>query len=237
MKLFFKIDKNYDEKMIWEFMPKNSKKNKKALTDLLRIDVEELNLVLKNNNLNLRKTVNTLVKNKFSKLLPFLKNSVSDYQKSWDKINKDFFKLVEVKTKHLWKYDNYYCVVSAYHEGISSWGKNIIARRWSINADTQRKVTAHELTLSHFWTMLNDNKISKNWPDDKKWQYSEIFSWCLLGLDEDFFKFWPWLLKEHLFPKNHQYQEIITLQNKLEKLYFKCDSFSDFFERAINLDK
>jgi len=233
MKLIFKIDKGYDEKMILEFIPNGGKKNKQALVDLLRIDVEELDIILKNNNLNLKKVVSILVKNKYKKLLPFLKNSAADYQKSWDKINDDFFKLVAIKTNRPWKYKKYYCVVSAFHEGISSWGKDIIARRWSINADTQRKVTAHELVLSHFWTMLEKNVISKKWSADKKWQYSEIFSWCLLGLDPDFYGFWPWLLKSDLFPINHQYQNIVPLQNKLKDMYFEYQNFTDFFEMAI----
>jgi hypothetical protein len=237
MKLIFKIDKNYDKEMLLEFMPRSGKADKQALADLLRIDAEDLNIILKNKNLNLKKIINISTQDKYKKLLPFLKNSVSDYQKSWDKINNRFFKLVSEKTKRSWKYKKYYCVVSAYHEGISSRGKNIIARRWSINADTQRKVTAHELVLSHFWNMLENNTISKEWPNDKKWQYSEIFSWCLLGLDEDFYIFWPWLLKSHLFPTNHQYKNIIPLQNKLKKLYLKCHNFTDFFEKAIKYER
>lgn len=237
MNLIFKIDKDYDEKMIFEFMPTGGMKNKRVFADLLRVDVSELNLLLKNTDLSLKKAVSILVQNKYKKILPFLKNSVSDYQKSWNKINDKFFKLVSDKTGRPWKYKKYYCVVSAYHEGISSWGGNLIARRWSINADTQRKVTAHELVLSHFWTMLEDNAISKKWADNKKWQYSEILSWCLLGLDQDFYKFWPWLLKSHLFSEDHQYKNIIPLQKRLGALYCESKNFTEFFDKAIRLEK
>lgn len=233
MQLAFKLDKNYDYKMLLEFMPKGGIKNKQAFTDLLRTDAEELNEVLNNKKIATKELVKILVNNKYKKISPFIKNSISDCQKSWNKINHNFFKLVELKTKTPWKYKKYYCIVSAYHEGISSWGGNIIARRWSINADTQRKVTAHELVLSHFWTMLDKNDISKKWSDDKKWQYSEIFSWCLLGLDKDFYKFWPWLLNRDLFPENHNYPELINLQKELKKLYLKSSSFTEFFEKAI----
>lgn len=229
MQLIFKLDKSYDYKMLLEFMPKGGIKNKQTFIELLRINPSEID----NIKLNTDDTVKILVNNKYKKISPFIKNSISDYQKSWNKINDAFFKLVESKTKTPWKYKKYYCVVSAYHEGISSWGGNIIARRWSINADTQRKVTAHELVLSHFWTMLDKNDISKKWSDDKKWQYSEIFSWCLLGLDKDFYKFWPWLLNRDLFPENHNYPELINLQKELKKLYSKSDNFADFFERVI----
>jgi hypothetical protein len=233
MQLFFKIDKAYDYKMLLEFMPKGGIKNKQTFTDLLRTDIEDVNRVLNNKKTTTNDVVKILIDNKYKKIVPFIKNSINDYQKSWDKINNAFCRLVELKTNTPWKYKKYYCIVSAYHEGISSWGGNTIARRWSINADTQRKVTAHELALSHFWTMLEKNEISKKWPDDKKWRYSEIFSWCLLGLDKDFYKFWPWLLKRDLFPENHNYPELLPLQKELKKLYFECSNFPEFFKKAI----
>ena len=233
MQLFFKIDKAYDYKMLLEFMPKTGTKNRSSFAELLRTDLEEVNDILNNKKLKTEDVIKILVDNKYKKISIFLKNSKNDYQKSWNKINNNFFKLVESKTKSQWKFKNYYCTVSAYHEGISSWGGNTIARRWSINADTQRKVTAHELALSHFWTMLEKNEISKKWSNDKKWQYSEIFSWCLLGLDKDFYKFWPWLLKRDLFPENHNYPELIPLQKELKKLYLGCNNFLEFFRKAI----
>ncbi len=237
MKLTYKIDKKYDEAMIYEFLPPGGKNNKQGLADLLRLDSDDLSKLLKDKKLDLNKIIAYCVHDKYHQLLPYLKNSAADYQKSWDKINKAFFKMVASKTGQAWKYQEYFCVISAYHEGISSWGGNIIARRWSINADTQRKVTAHELVLSHFWTMLDNHDISKHWSEEQKWQYSEILSWCLLGLDPDFYKFWPWALKSHLFPINHQYHDLLPLQNKLKNLYLKSSDFPSFFEAALRLKK
>ncbi|MFA5131243.1 MAG: hypothetical protein WC467_02350 [Patescibacteria group bacterium] len=233
MRLIFKIDKKYDEAMILDIIPRDAKKNKPELAELLRIDIEELADVLQNKKLSLKKAVSILVNNKYKRISAYLKSSALDYQKSWDKMNDDFFKLVSTKTGQAWKYKKYYCIISAYREGISSWGGNIVARRWSINADVQRRMTAHEIVLSHFWTMLENNNISRKWPNKKKWQYSEIFSWCLLGLDKDFIIFWPWLLKKDLFPLNHQYHDLVPLQIKLKDLYFKSNNFVDFFENAI----
>lgn len=233
MKLIFKLDKKYDEMMLWEFMPTKGKGYKQKLADLLRIDQEDLEIALKNNNNDLKKSVKFLVERKYQSLKPFLRNAAKNYQESWSKINDKFAKMVAKKTGQKWKHDKYFCIVSAYHEGISSWGGNIIARRWSINSDTQKKVTAHELALSHCWSMLEKNKIAKKWNDDKKWKYSEILAWCLLDLDTDFHRFWPWLLKKHLFPEDHQYPEILPLQKKLKKLYLKSKNFRDFLEEAV----
>lgn len=174
-----------------------------------------------------------LVEQKYKKILPYLKNSVKTYQSSWGKINKQFSELVVRKTQSDWKYKNYYCVVSAYHEGISSWGGDTITRRWSINPDTQRPVTAHELTLSHFWSMMEKNEKTKNWTDDKKWQYSEILSWCLLGLEDDFYKFWPWLPGSHRFPLNHNYPDLVPLQKKLRTVYLQEKNFKKFLDRML----
>ncbi len=232
MRLIFTIDKKYDEEMIFEMMPEKTSKESDELADFLRIDDMEL-MEAKKASRSLSELVHACINGKYKKILPFIKNSSLAYQKSWDGIIDEFYKLVEKKTGYKWKYQKYYCVVSAYHEGISSWGGNKIVRRWSINADTQRKVTAHELVLSHFWNILDSKSISNKWSKEKKWKYSEILSWCLLGLDNDFYKFWPWLLKKDLFPENHEYPEILPTQKKLKELWGNCNDFVDFLDKAI----
>ncbi len=237
MNLIFKINKKYDEKMLFEFLPEKKDLTSLNLSNLLRIDTDSIQINSGGKNVNISSIMKIQVQKKYKIITPYLKNSVIDYQKSWNSINNKFSSLVEKKTGYPWKYKKYYCVVSAYHEGISNWGGNIVARRWSINADVQRRVTAHEIVLSHFWTMLEKNEISKKWSNDKKWRYSEIFSWCLLGLDKDFFIFWPWCLQKDLFPENHQYTDILPLQKKLRDEYFKCRNFTEFFNEAIKADK
>lgn len=233
MRLIYKIDKRYDNEMLLEFMPKNGTKEIGQFAELMRIDMDEATLTIKKQGKNVNKLVPYLVEQKYKKILPYLKNSVTIYQSSWNKINKQFSELVTKKTQSDWKHEKYYCVVSAYHEGISSWGGNTIARRWSINPDTQRPVTAHELTLSHFWSIMDKNDKTKKWTDDKKWQYSEILSWCLLGLDDDFYKFWPWLPQSHRFPLNHNYPELIPLQKKLRTIYLKHKEFKSFLKQVF----
>lgn len=236
MKLIFKIDRTYDEEMLFEFLPAgNLNKNIDDVSEVLRIDKEDLEKKIKKYSSDIKKIVSSVVQEKFERILPYMKNSVKSYQKSWNSINDNFSSLVEKKTGVSWKYKTYYCVVSAFHEGISSWGGDTVARRWSINSDTQRPVTAHEIVLSHFWTMLEKNPLSKNWNNHKKWRYSEIFSWCLLGLNDEFFKFWPWLLKKHRWPLNHNYPEIISLQKKVGVLHKRYKNFKDFFEASIKL--
>ena len=233
MKLIYKIDKKYDKEMLFEFMPKGGARDLGQFAGLMRIDKDEAALAIKNQGKDIKKLVPYLVEQKYKKILPYLKNSVATYQSSWNKINKQFSELVAAKTQSDWKHKIYYCVVSAYHEGISSWGGNTIARHWSINPDTQRPVTAHELTLSHFWSIMDENEKTKEWTDDKKWQYSEILSWCLLGLDDDFYKFWPWLPQSHRFPLNHNYPDIVPLQKKLRTIYLKHKDFKSFLEQIF----
>ncbi len=237
MNLIFKIDKKYDEKMLFEFLPSKKDLTKLNLADLLRTDFDNIPDNLESKKFDVILLIKSQVQEKYNKITPYLKNSITDYQKSWNLMNDKFATMVEKKTGQTWKYKKYYCVVSAYHEGISNWGGNIIARRWSVNADVQRRVTAHELVLSHFWNMMEKDGVTKKWPNNKKWRYAEIFSWCLLGLDKDFFIFWPWCLKKDLFPENHQYKDILPLQRELRDLYAKCSNFKEFFKQAIKTDK
>jgi hypothetical protein len=237
MKLSFKIDKKYDEEKLLEFLSEIDVGDKKQIADLIRIDSEDVDVSLFKKMNGAKIAVHSLVSKKYKEILTFIKNSVVGYQKSWDNINDDFSSMVEKKTGSPWKFKKYFCVVSAYHEGISSWGGNVIARRWSINADTQRPVTAHELALSHFWSILEENSASKRWSNNKKWEYSEILSWCLLGLDNDFHKFWPWQLKKHSFPLCHNYPQIVPLQKEMKKIYLASNNFVEFLGKSIEYGK
>lgn len=163
----------------------------------------------------------------------YMEDSVKSYQKSWDKINNEFFGLVGKITGYNWKFNKYYCIISAFHGGISNWGGNEIVRIWSENPYMQRRTTAHELVLSHIWMILEKQNTSKMWSDDKKWQYAEIITWCLLGLERSFRKFWPWVPEDKLFPMKHNYPQLLPLQKKLGLIYKKSKTFNQFLNNLV----
>ncbi|NQV12336.1 hypothetical protein HQ524_03150, partial [Candidatus Uhrbacteria bacterium] len=72
--------------------------------------------------------------------------AIEGYQKSWDSINDDFSRYVEDVTGHPWAHEEYECVVSPVHQGISNWNGSKRIVRWCKDDPLKmRHITAHEL--------------------------------------------------------------------------------------------
>jgi len=95
--------------------------------------------------------------------LKFLKLTVELYQKSWDEINDEFSSYIEEITGYKWSYDKYECIVSVIHKGISNWGTSSkIIRGWKENPYTMRRITAHELIISHYFKIYKKYYSKEN---------------------------------------------------------------------------
>lgn len=203
-KLKFIIDKDYDIAMLKEFGLQKSLSAAKKTAD-----------------------------KEYKKIDKYLRRSQKLYQQSWDKINNQFFGLLAKKTGQPLKYKNYYCVVSAFHRGISNWGGNKIARIWKENPYTMRKITAHELIIPHIFNIYEALGIRDKVSDERIWQVSEICGWALTGLDNDFIKLWPWISEQEKWYYTHNYPQLVPLQKKLKPMFLKRKNFSRFLEQAI----
>jgi len=171
----------------------------------------------------------------YRKLRPFLTGSRAVYQAAWDEINDFFFRYVERLTKHPWKFKKYYCVLSPFHKGVSNWGENRIIRSWAENPYTQRKITAHELLITHLWDYL-DRHGYKNLSDESKWAFCEITAWAIAGLEEKLIKkCWPWIAESERWPLRHNYPQLVGLQKKIRPLYERRSSFKSYTEKALRV--
>src|SRR3990167_8985137 len=129
-----------------------------------------------------KKDIEKVVKQRYKILLKYLKKSSISYQQSWDEINNHFFQRLASLTKFPIQHHLFYCVVSAFNPGISNWGGNKIVRRWNYNLFTQRRITAHEIIISHIFSLMKSrypNKLS----DQQIWQLAEISAFIFTGLD------------------------------------------------------
>jgi len=178
-----------------------------------------------------------LNKQEYKTLSPYLKKTQKLYQKSWGEINDEFFKTVEKITGFPWKHKIYYCVLSPFYRGISSWGGNKIIRTWRENPYSMRKITAHELLISHIFTIFEKDFKNENLTNKEKWALAEISAWAICGLERKMLKFWPWILEEEKYPLNHNYPELYNLQKRLKPIYQKKKSFKEFLEKSIKIIK
>ena len=174
---------------------------------------------------------------KYKRVGRYLNKTKVLYQSSWNEINDEFFKAIKEITGYSWKYKIYFCVLSPFHKGISSWGGNKIIRSWKENPYTMRKITAHELLISHIFTIFERDFKNGNLFDKQKWVLAEISAFAITGLEKRMLKFWPWASEEEKYPLNHNYPELYELQRILKPIYEKKKNFKDFLEKSIKIIK
>jgi len=168
--------------------------------------------------------------------LECLKEAQKLYQKSWNEINDKFSNYIEKETGYKWFYPVYYCVVSVIHPGISNWGtNNKIIRWWKENLHTQRRITAHELILSHYFEIYKHHYKEHKLADNQVWALAEIAAFALTGLTDKVKQFWPWDYSGYY--TNHNYPQIVDLQNKLKQPFLKRKSFDEYIKKGIELVK
>ncbi len=154
------------------------------------------------------------IESQYKTSLKFLEITRKLYQKSWDEIGDRFSKYIEKKTGYGWFYPKYECVVSVAHRGISNWGvEPVIARGWKENPYSMRRITAHELIISHYFEIYKHHYVHKKLTENQVWVLAEIAAFALTSLTPDVRSFWPWDVEYYT---NHNYPHIVALQNKLK---------------------
>jgi hypothetical protein len=172
----------------------------------------------------------------YRKSKPYLEQTGKAYQKSWNEIGEDFSKYVEKQTGYAWFYDNYFCVVSVANQGVSNWGNEpIIVRGWKENAYSQRRITAHELILSHYFEIYRRHYADEGLKDEQVWALAEIAAFAITGLTTKAQTFWPWDFSGYYY--THNYPELVALQKKLKQPFLKRKSFDEYIQKGIRLIK
>jgi hypothetical protein len=167
--------------------------------------------------------------------LPSLESSKKLYQKSWNEINNKFSRYIEKTTGYNWFYPEYECVVSFVHKGISNWGTAPkIVRQANENPLFMRRITAHELILSHYFEIYKRNYKKEGLKDGQVWALAEIAAFALTSLTPEVKKFWP---EDTEYYTNHNYPHIVELQNKLKTVFLKRKNFDEYIKKGISLIK
>lgn len=165
----------------------------------------------------------------------FLKLTRGLYQKSWDEINDEFSRYIEKITGYKWFYPKYECIISVIHTGISNWGiAPKIVRSWEENPYSMRRITAHELILSHYFEIYKRYYKEEGLKDGQVWALAEIAAFALTSLTPEAKKFWPWNTEYYT---NHNYPHIVKLQNQLKNAFLRRKNFDDYIKAGIKLIK
>lgn len=166
---------------------------------------------------------------------PYMEATLVLYQASWDEIGQEFSYYINNRSGYNWFYKSYTCVLSPIHAGISNWGREpIIVRTWEENPYIQRRITAHELIISHYFEIYRryySNKYTLT--DGQVWALAEIAAFALTSLeDQKVKKFWPWDTSGYYI--DHNYPQIVPLQKKLKQAFLKSN-FDEYMKHGFKL--
>ena len=180
-------------------------------------------------------TVLKYIDSQYDTSLKFLEKTLELYQNSWNEIGDDFSEYVEKITGYNWFYDTYECVVSVFHPGISNWGRAPkIVRIWKENPYSMRRITAHELILSHYFEIHRRHYKDSGLTDRQIWALAEIASFAITSLNPKVKEFWPWNTEYYT---NHNYPNLVELQNDLKEIFVSMKTFDEYIQKGIELIK
>jgi len=234
MKVRFEIDLEYDFSMV-VYMLRGSRWEHRAKRMNLPIEIVEK--VHSATDKNLEEAVDLLreeVTKTYKILESYMISTKDSFQSSWDEIINEFSSLIENKT-HAWFDDEYICNITHYNKGLSNWNGNVVGRWWKENPYLQRRITAHEILLAHYFSIHRNNYKASGLTDKQIWALAEISAFSLTGLDEDISKFWPWDTRGYY--TDHNYPELVKLQNALREPFINRESFDEYVGKGIKLVK
>ena len=171
----------------------------------------------------------------YDSLASCLRYSQREYQASWDKINPAFSKYIVRETGYKWFAPKYECVVSLLIQGMSNWFDPKIVRGWRENPLSQRRITANEIIIHHYFEIYRHKYSSHRLSDHQVWVLAEIAAWALTSLTKESQSFWPWDRSGYYY--THNYPELVDLQKKLKQPFLKRKNFDEYIEKGIVLIK
>jgi hypothetical protein len=168
----------------------------------------------------------------YKKELPKLESKRKEFQLEWDKINDKFSRYVEKVTGYNWFYPEYECVLSFNIRGASNWGKVIwgdipkIVRGYDVPTNSWyfTRITAHELILAHYFEIYRRYYDKEGLKDGQVWALAEIAAFALTSLTPEAKTFWS----NTEYYTNHNYPQIVELQNELKSTFIKTAAKGDF---------
>ncbi len=228
MKIKFVIDPKYDSKMIWHMLQGDDWKyraERMGISDKLGEKVHT------SQESKTTEELERLVKEEYDKVLPFMEKTRQQYQLSWNEIIQDFSQTVEQLT-YPWLFKEYICVVTNFHPGISNWNGNLIGRWWRENPYLQRRITAHEILLAHYFSIHRKYFHDSGLTDKQIWALAEIAAFALTGLESKLMKFWPW--DKRGYHTDHNYPHLVKLQEQLRDPFKNRKDFEEYIEIGTN---
>jgi hypothetical protein len=231
----FIVDKNYDEAMIYNIFKSDDPAGLLSRSQSMGINYSLAKKIRESGKYSdIKIDLDKLVNDKYSEIGNQLSESALTYSSSWEQITDDFSFIVKDITGCDWFYSNYICVVSAFHPGVSNWYGNKIIRKYGENPIKQRRITAHEIVLSHIFRVCRVYYSQSEINDASLWEIAEITAVLILD-DNRLLKYWD----DYVPPKNYfsksNYPQLANLEDKLRVAYRDRNDFKEYLKNAVQI--
>lgn len=228
MKIKFEISPKYDAEMIFQMLKGDDWQDRALNMEISSIIAAKIHQ--NKNPPKIKDDIKILVDNTYQNYLPYIKKTKKLYQQSWQEISEDFSQLIEELTVP-WFYKEYICVVTHFNQGISNWNGNVIGRWWKENPYLQRRITAHEIILAHYFSIHRNLYPDSGLNDNQIWALAEIAAFALGGLEKGISRLLPYQVEGYYL--GHNYPQIVELQKKLQEPFIKRKNFREYIEKGI----
>ncbi len=219
LKLRFILDKNYDTHEVYGMLHHDDPAGLASRAKSMGID-PELAQKIKNSSdfAEAAGLLGPIVDKVYAEEGAALSGSTSAYTASWEVVIGTFSKIIPVITGHNWFYEKYVCVVSAFNPGVSSWYGNKIVRKYGEDPIKQRRITAHEIVLSHIFHIVRLSYTKDEIDDRQVWKFAEISAVFVLN-DGSLAQLWPWFKPPAEYFSRSNYPQLAELERTLATLY------------------
>ena len=235
MRLKFTIDPEYDIQTFFHLLRQEHWQSRVADAGISYDLAEKIHNASSDEELSaLYQELHEFAMEQYSQNHESIEKSKEAYQASWDEIIDEFSKTAADLTAP-WYYDEYQCVVTHLCKGVSNWNGNKIGRTWKEDPDSQRRITAHEILLAHYFSIHRNRFPNSGLTDEQIWKLAEIAAMALTGLEPSLKKFWPH--DEKGYYTDHNYPELVELQEQMQDAYVHRTNFDEYVRKGMELVK
>lgn len=236
MQVKYVKDKDYDTYMIWAMLKSNDPAGVLNRAKTMGLNKNIVNKVTDSDSYeDVARELGNITSARYSALANDFVSAIDSYQRAWDFINDNFFNGIEGVTGQKCKDQVYNVVLSPFHKGISNLGGNIVVRSMFEDPMEQKRITGHEILMSHLW-----NIFFVKFPESEKdangkfWALNEITTTAILGLDKSLNSMWT--EKTRGFDEFlSNYPQLKKVKGEVKREYLNKLDFGSYLSKALSI--
>jgi len=232
LKLLFIIDKEYDRKHLVSMFRHSDPAGLESRAKSMGIPLEAAQAIRDaKNDAEAEKVAAPFIDEAFQTNGSAIASAKQEFETLWDTFLRIFSQNVSQTTEAPWVHDQYICVVSALHPGLSSWYGNTVAVKYSSTPTHKLRILAHEILLSNLFQLFRKINTPSEISDWQVWAFSEITAVFILD-HPTLRSYWPAFPSAGDYFKHSNYPQLAELEKTLKTLFDARASFAEYMQAS-----